>query len=116
MKLINKVKITSARDVKTIIKLMLITSINHSLNQEPIQTVWELHLSKDVECRIGETIYLQDLPCKINDMYTEIKDGHIYKILVVVFEKDADSEKSSDKQIKEFNKIYTDIIKGLKRQ
>ena len=49
MKSINKVKITSARDVKTIIKLMLITSINHSLNQEPIQTVWELHLSKDVE-------------------------------------------------------------------
>lgn len=112
MKHINKIKITSARDVQTIIKLNLIVNINNYA--EPVKEIRELHLSKNIDMKINETIFIQDFPCCIKDIYTEIKNGHIYKIAIVVFEKQAASEKSCNKQIKEFDKIYYKIVRGLK--
>jgi len=112
MKNINKIQITSAQDVQTIIKIHLIININNY--KDPVKETRELHLSKDIPMKVGETIFIQDLPCLIKDIYTEIKNGHIYKIGIVIFEKQAPSEKTSNKQIKEFNKVYRNIVKGLR--
>lgn len=114
MKPINKIKITSARNVQTIIKLNLIVNINNY--HTPVKETRELHLSKDINIKIGETIFIQDFPCLIKDIYTEIKNGHIYKVVIINFVKGAASEKSCAKIIKEFNRIYNDIVKGLKNK
>ncbi len=114
MKSINKIKITSARDVQTIIKLNLIVNINNY--HTPVKETRELHLSKDIDIRVGETIFIQNFPCLIRDIYTEIKNEHIYKIAIVNISKIAASEKSCNKYIKQFNKIYNDIVKGLRKK
>lgn len=109
---INKIKITSARDVQTIIKIRLIIQVDNY--NDPITEVRELHLSKDIDLKIGETIYVQNFPILIQDIYREIKNGHIYKIVIATFRKTAPSTITSNKQIKEFDKLYTEIVKGLK--
>ena len=114
MSIVNKIKITAARDVKTIIRISL--TIDVKINLEPTKLVRELHLSKDIEMKVGETIFVQDFPCKIQDIYTEIKDGHVFKVAIVEFHKEAVSDKSARKHINEFVKIYNGIVKGLKRK
>lgn len=112
MSIINKIRITAARDVKTIIKINLIIDVK--IDENPTKLTRELHFSKDIPMLIGETLFIQDFPCKICDIYTEIKAGHVYNVGIVEFHKDAISKKSASIHIKEFAKIYNNIVKGLK--
>lgn len=112
MKTAYKIKLSSARNVKTIIKMQLIIAMPNAV--EEIREVRELHLSYDLEIKKGERIFLQGFPCVINELYTDIKNGHIYKVAIVEFRKKAMGEQPKDELIKDFNSVYIDIVKGLK--
>lgn len=114
MKPINKISITSASDVQTIIKINLIIQVDNY--EVPFKQVRELHLSKDIPMKINETIFVQNFPCKIKTLHTEIKNGHIYKIANVFFHKTAPSTITQAKQVKEFDKVYSAIVRGLRNK
>lgn len=113
MKSINTIKITSSRTVKTVIKFILF--INEINALAPIRIIKELHLSKDIDFKMGERISIQNHPFIIKDVFREIRNGHIYKIAIIVFEKNSNGIKTSDKITKEFNRLYMSIVRGIRK-
>ena len=112
MKKSYKIRLTSARNVKTIIKLHLVVTVPNS--EKPHREVRELHFSKDIPMKPGETLLIQDFPVTITEIYTDIRNGHIYKIANVYFNKQKSGIEPLEKEIKMFNDIFNKIVKGLK--